>query len=568
MCLAIWGLGCSAGWAQTSPAAGQQIEQMIREYVADVECVKHRYPVPLDEHSQQIHRELIETWLARLGSVPFSSLNRSDQVDYRLFKNKLSYLQDKNKLETQRDQQAAAQFLPFHAAMVEFCRHRENVDPIHPASVAHRLHETAVSIEAVTAQLGDQQSPTQERRLAALRATELLSTLRAAFTEADQFYQGYDPEYTWWCKKPVERLKTALDEYHRMLKEKVVGIPESDTETIIGLPIGADGIALELRHEWIAHSPEELIALAEREMQWCDQQIRQAADEMGCEGDWKRALEVVKGRHVQPGEQPAMIRRLALEAIQFLRDRQLLTIPELAANGWRMTMMTPERQRISPYFLGGDTIMVSFPTDSMTHDEKLMSMRSNNEHFARATVQHELIPGHAMQAYMLPRYKPYRNLFETAFWIEGWALHWEMLLWDLGFARGPEDKIGMLFWRRHRCARIIFSLSYHLGKMSPEQCIDYLVDQVGHERAAATAEVRRSIMGNYGPMYQAAYMLGGIQLRSLHRDLVGTGKMTQMDFHDAVLKEHSIPIEPLRDYLMGTEMNSDTQSRWRFADSK
>ena len=62
-------------------------------------------------------------------------------------------------------------------------------------------------------------------------------------------------------------------------------------------------------------------------------------------------------------------------------------------------------------------------------------------------MHHELIPGHHLQHYMLPRYRPYRSLFETPFWIEGWALYWEMLLWDLDFAHGPEDRVGMLFFR-------------------------------------------------------------------------------------------------------------------------
>ena len=71
----------------------------------------------------------------------------------------------------------------------------------------------------------------------------------------------------------------------------------------------------------------------------------------------------------------------------------------------------------------------------------------------------------------------------------------------------------MLFWRMHRCARIIFSLGFHLGTMTPRECIDLLVNQVGHERDNATAEVRRSFTGSYGPLYQAAYLLGGMQLR-------------------------------------------------------
>ena len=65
------------------------------------------------------------------------------------------------------------------------------------------------------------------------------------------------------------------------------------------------------------------------------------------------------------------------------------------------------------------------------------------------------------------------------FWTEGWALYREMLLWDLGFAKTPEDRMGFLFWRMHRCTRIIFSLGYHLGKMTPQECVDLLVDVVG-----------------------------------------------------------------------------------------
>ena len=73
-------------------------------------------------------------------------------------------------------------------------------------------------------------------------------------------------------------------------------------------------------------------------------------------------------------------------------------------------------------------ISVSYPTDTMDHDDKMMSMRGNNIHFARATVFHELIPGHELQAFMNARYNSHRGAFRTGFWTEGWSLYWEMLL--------------------------------------------------------------------------------------------------------------------------------------------
>ena len=194
----------------------------------------------------------------------------------------------------------------------------------------------------------------------------------------------------------------------------------------------------------------------------------------------------------------------------------------------------------------------------------MMSMRGNNPYFSRATAFHELIPGHHLQGFMTARYKPYRGLFGTPFWTEGNALYWELLFWDLKFEKKPEEKIGALFWRMHRCARIIFSLSFHLEKMTPQECIDFLVNRVGHERDNATAEVRRSFDGSYGPLYQIAYLIGGLQQYSLHHDLVDSGKMTDRNFHDAILKQNSIPIEMVRASLTQQKLNRNFTSEWKF----
>jgi hypothetical protein len=47
-----------------------------------------------------------------------------------------------------------------------------------------------------------------------------------------------------------------------------------------------------------------------------------------------------------------MILRLYNESIAFLKKHDLVTIPPLAEETWGMTMMSPERQLQSPFFLG------------------------------------------------------------------------------------------------------------------------------------------------------------------------------------------------------------------------
>jgi uncharacterized protein (DUF885 family) len=166
---------------------------------------------------------------------------------------------------------------------------------------------------------------------------------------------------------------------------------------------------------------------------------------------------------------------------------------------------------------------------------------------------------------MNARYRSYRSIFETPFSVEGWALHWEMLLWDQGFTKTPEDRIGALFWRMHRCARIIFSLSFHLGKMTAQECVDFLVNRVGFERENAAGEVRRSFESvYYGPLYQVAYMLGALQFRALHKELVASGKMSDREFHDAILKMNAIPVEMVRASLTKQAVDVGFVSNWKF----
>nr|WP_287494710.1 hypothetical protein [Candidatus Brachybacter algidus] len=60
---------------------------------------------------------------------------------------------------------------------------------------------------------------------------------------------------------------------------------------------------------------------------------------------------------------------------------------------------------------------ISYPTNTMDYDEKMMSMRGNNPHFCRATVQHEVLPGHYLQHFMNEQVNTYRR-YDTPFWTE------------------------------------------------------------------------------------------------------------------------------------------------------
>ena len=192
-----------------------------------------------------------------------------------------------------------------------------------------------------------------------------------------------------------------------------------------------------------------------------------------------------------------------------------------------------------------------------------MIMKGNGPHLSHATVFHELIPGHGLQGFMNQRYNSHRSLFNTPFYGEGWALYLEMLMWDQGFHATPEDRIGALFWRMHRAARIVFTMNWQMGRWTPQQCVDFLVAN-GHERYTAEGEVRGHIR-NSPPLYQISYLMGALQLWSVYQDVVvQTKAMTIKQFNDRVIRTGSMPIEMVRALLTNQPLTRDYRARWKF----
>jgi uncharacterized protein (DUF885 family) len=575
--------------AGTKVAPVSEMRAAIERYTADRGSLTRSYPVATSTGRRGRFKKFYEDQLASLKTLDFDSMSQDGKVDYLLFKNHLEY--ELRQLDIQSQQLSEIQpLIPFAETIVSLEETRRRMEPINSAKTAATLTELRKAIDERRRAV---ESGLRPKKTVANRAVLAMNGLRNNLRNWYTFYNGYDPLFTWWNEEPYRSVDQALTSYAAVITEKVVGIRAAagqasgepargqgsggsqrqnsspnarpgDTSDIVGDPIGHDALMSELRSEMIPYTPEELIAIGEKEMAWCENEMKKASRDLGYGDDWRKALEHVKNLYVEPGKQPEMIRDLALEAIKFVEDNNLVTVPELARESWRMEMMTPERQLVSPFFLGGEVIQVSFPTNTMAHEQKMMSMRGNNIHFSRATVHHELIPGHHLQGFMAARYKPYRAIFGTPFWSEGNALYWELLLWDLNFAKTPENRIGMLFWRMHRCARIIFSLSFHLEKMTPQECIDLLVNRVGHERDNATAEVRRSFDGSYGPLYQIAYLIGGLQQYAMHKELVKSGKMTNREYNDALLKENRIPIEMLRAAITNQKLTRDFVTNWRF----
>ncbi len=474
--------------------AKSELRGVIERYVADRGSLTRSYPVESSPLRQARFKQFYADWLAQLGKMNFDAMSQDGKVDYVLFRNHLEHELKQSELEGKALAEVAP-FLPFAQTITDLAEARRRMEKIDSQKIAALLNDLNKQIEAHrrTVEASLRTEPGKVKRTIANRAAQNVSSLRTTLRTWYGYYNGYDPMFTWWVEEPYKAVDQSLGAYGTFLTERVAGLRSAeasptmaaagggagrgaggaggagggggqrgglggagggnfagggarpttaragDSSDIIGDPIGRDALMVELAAEMIPYTPEELIAIGWKELDWCEAEMKKASRELGFGDDWHKALEHVKNKYVEPGKQPEMIKDLAYEAIDYVEKNNLVTVPPLARESWRMEMMSPERQLVSPFFLGGETILVSYPTNTMAHEQKMMSMRGNNPHFSRATVHHELIPGHHLQGFMTQRYKPYRGLFSTPFWMEGWALYWELLLWDRGFPKTPED---------------------------------------------------------------------------------------------------------------------------------
>jgi hypothetical protein len=583
-----------------------ELRAVIERYGVELRDVQRVYSLQGSPMRQAKLEAFYADQIKLLDGIHFDEMSQSGKVDYLLLRSRLEHEKKQLALDAKQDAEIAP-LLPFQQTINGLEEARRAMKAVDSQGAAGELAKMVTVIAAAkAATAGIKASPAVLNR-ASTRVVQLRNTLRVWFN----FYDLYDPQFSFWLDNEYKNADTALDAYAQFL-HTTSGIPGpletgfggrggggfeggggggrggggggrggagagtagegqrsgpalGSNEELSGVgPVGNDALVEALRNAMIAYTPDELIKLANKEFAWCDKEMLRASHEMGFGDDWKKALEAVKNKYTEPGQMIYLVRDLSLDAIGFVEKHDLVTIPAMCKEDYWEEAMTPQMQLVNPFFTGGATIQVSSPASSMTDQEKLESMRGNNIYFSHDTVFHELIPGHHMQFYMTARYRIYRGIFAVPFWTEGMAFYWEMLLWDLGYTHTPEQRVGALFWRMHRCARIIFSLSFHLSKMTAIQCVQFLIDRVGFEKANAEGEVRRSFNGSYEPIYQCAYMLGALEFYALHKELVDSGKMTNRAFHDAIFREGNMPVEMVRLALTGQKVNRDYQTSWKF----
>jgi uncharacterized protein (DUF885 family) len=183
---------------------------------------------------------------------------------------------------------------------------------------------------------------------------------------------------------------------------------------------------------------------------------------------------------------------------------------------------------------------VPFTPAGASPEQVRQRLASNSRMTIPTTAVHEAYPGHHWHLAWLGSActRPIRQVFSSAYLVEGWALYAEQLLADEGFFTDPVAQIGQLAARLFRAARVVVDAALHTGEMTVEQAAGFLTDELGLSAETARAEAVRYCAL---PTQAASYLTGAIEIGRMREEWMARGGGLR-EFHDRLAGSGMLPL--------------------------
>jgi len=238
---------------------------------------------------------------------------------------------------------------------------------------------------------------------------------------------------------------------------------------------------------------------------------------------------------------------------EIIRREHLVTLPQRPAiirlASAAETAQQPAPHMVPPRLIGntGERGQFVLPGGTVGADGKPLKYDDFTFSAAAWTLTaHEARPGHELQfAAMVERgISQARAIFAfNSTNVEGWGLYAEWI--TLPFMP-DEGKLISLQFRLMRAARAFLDPELQQGKITPQQALDLLQNDVVLSKALATEEVDRYTFRS--PGQAVAYFDGYTRLRQIREEMEKTsgGKLNSQKFHDFILSQGLLPPSVLR----------------------
>ena len=284
-------------------------------------------------------------------------------------------------------------------------------------------------------------------------------------------------------------------------------------------------------------------------------ELIRCARELKGTDDWHAVLAELSQDHPRtPEEMRVGYERSTADAREYLREHRLVSF----APGEECSVEpSPPFQRpvlavasyiappsFNPSMQGH--FFVPFPPDGASDEEIDKRLASNCYPGIPTTSVHEAYPGHHWHLSMA-KLNPsaVRQVFGTSYFAEGWALYAERVMRERGFFTELAQEMFQYEATIFRAARIIVDTSLHIGEMTHQEAVDFIMASTNMTEPTARAEVTRYCSW---PTQASSYLTGCLEIvRIRDRFLAARGATIAdtddlRDFHDALCSSGVLPI--------------------------
>jgi len=353
-------------------------------------------------------------------------------------------------------------------------------------------------------------------------------------------------------QEDLDVLLAQLDDYAQWLTAEIA--PRARADHRLPPKLYADN----LKNFGVRDKPEDLIRAAQFGFQEIKGQMRsvarQIADQRGWEnGDLMHVIQELKKEQISPDKILEVYQSRLAAVEDMIREHDIITLPErnasirLATEAESASIPAPF---MSPPQLVGNTgqygeFVLVQSNPALEGDDSQMDDWSHDSVTWALTV-HEARPGHEMQFAALVENGTSLARSTYAFNsanVEGWGLYSEAIMMEY---LPLEGQLFTLFARLQRAARMFMDPMVNLGLLTPEEAVDFMINQIGLSKAMASSEADRYAF--LAPGQATSYYYGFRNLQRLRTEVeMALGdRFNQRKYHDFLLKQGLLPPELLR----------------------
>ncbi len=351
----------------------------------------------------------------------------------------------------------------------------------------------------------------------------------------------------------AEVATAALESYLEFLEMEL--LPRSDGSWAIG----KEHYDYILQNRWLMdEDADDIIALGRAAFAETTAEAQVVAERIAPGKHWVEVYEELKKDHPSADGLKQAYQEQMDAAQAFVYEHNVLTLP---AGENVITVDTPLAQRRSSPFGTFDSVgpdedglqgrLVLTPIEEgLMPEQHEARLSAHHTAWVPIIAVHEAYPGHhaqALKVYENPR--RLRHYVRESIFSEGWGLFTEQLMFELGFLHGDDVKLTQLRNRLWRAARVILEASLHTGRMTFDEAVNFLVEEVRFDRMAAELEVG---MYTGRPTYFLGYLIGSMKIEEMRADWIAKyGEPAEpRDFYDKLLIIGSLPPTLVRAELL------------------